>query len=246
MSASSIVHSGGAAGVGSNGRRDLAAWYLAGAAICAMAAISVGGWARLLLWPAAALAAVAFAYAIGWAGLFGKRNGRLPVWSRVAFGPFLCGQRLSWWIQSRGRTPCSQLLPQLWIGQFPLAQDCAELMRRGVTATIDLTAEFSESRSLRGEGYHNLPMLDLTLPDLETLRRAVAMIDDATRDGEMVYLHCALGYGRTAVAAAAYLLSTRRALTVHQAVDAVRTCRPGSVFSPRALALLEQFHAALW
>ena len=234
------------ASVDRTARLDIAGLYGLGAAICGAIAPLIGGVGLILAWPALALAGVAAAYAMGWNWIFGKRGGRLPLWSYVVFGPFLLGQRISWWIQSRGRTPCSQLLPNLWIGQYPSARDCAELKRRGVSATVDLTAEFSESRALRGEGYHNLPMLDLTLPDLETLRRAVAMIDDAARDGSVVYLHCALGYGRTAVVAAAYLLWTRRALTVDQAVDAVRTCRPGSVFPPVVLELLKQFHAALW
>jgi protein-tyrosine phosphatase len=227
-------------------RLDLAGLYAGGAVVCGVMAGLLGGVGFILAWPALSLASVAFAYAMGRPRLFGKRRGGLPIWSYIVFGPYLLGQRISWWLQSRGRTPCSQLLPHLWVGRMPTAQDCVELKDRGVTATLDLTAEFSETRALRGTGYHNLPILDLTLPDLPTLRRAVELIDEAAQNGGVVYLHCALGYGRSAVVVAAYLLSTGRATTVEQAAENVRACRPGSVFPPRALALLQQFHTSLW
>jgi protein-tyrosine phosphatase len=220
--------------------------YATGAVIWVVIAALLGGPGLIFAWPALSLVGVALAYAMGWNWIFGKRRGRLPAWSLVVFGPHLLGQRILWWVQSRGRTPCSQLLPNLWIGRRPSARDCAELKQRGVTATLDLTAELPESPGLRDGGYHNLPVLDLTLPDLPTLRRAVEIIDDASRDGGVVYMHCALGYGRTAIVAAAYLLSTGRAATVEGAVGRVRAARPGSVFPPRVITLLEQFHASLW
>jgi hypothetical protein len=228
-------------------RLDIASLYALGAVICGAMAAMIGGVGLILAWPAFALAGVALAYAVSWRGMFGKRRGRLPVWSLVVFGPRLLGLRIAWWIQSRARTPWSQLLPNLWIGRRPGgARECAQIKQHGVTVTLDLTAELSETRALRDEGYHNLPVLDLTLPDLPTLQRAIEIIDAASRDGGVVYLHCALGYGRTAVVAAAYLLSSGRAATVEQAAEQVRACRPGSVFPPRAIAVLQQFHAALW
>jgi protein-tyrosine phosphatase len=227
-------------------RLDIAGLYALAAVILGAMAAMIGGLGLIFAWPALSMAGVALAYAMGWRRMFGKRRGRLPVWSLVVFGPHLLGLRIAWWIQSRGRTPCSQLLPNLWIGRRPNAQDCAELKQRGVSVTLDLTAELSEMRGLRGEGYHNLPVLDLTLPDLPTLQRAIQIIEAASRDAGVIYLHCALGYGRTAVVAAAYLLSSGRAATVEQSAEQVSACRRGSVFPPRAIAVLQQFHAGLW
>lgn len=234
--------SGETASGGRAGRSDLAGLYAIGAVICGLIAALCGGVGLIFAWPALSLAGVALAYAMGWNGMFGKRRGRLPAWSLVVFGPYLLGLRLAWWIQSSAHTPCSNL----WIGRRPSARDCAELRQRGVTVTLDLTAELSETSALRGAGYHDLPVLDLTLPDLTTLQQAIEIIDAASRDDGVVYLHCALGYGRTAVVAAAYLLSSGRAATVGQAAEQVRACRPGSVFSRRAIAVLERFRTALW
>jgi hypothetical protein len=222
-------------------RPDLAICYFAGALACGTPAALLGHWAVLLAWPALALTAVACAYAAGWAGLFGKRDGRLGALACLALGPYVLGRRVTWWYQNRRLIPHSQLLPRLWIGRRPTPRDSDELVRRGVTSTLDLTAEFSEIPGRRGDGYSNLPLLDLTLPRLATLARAVAIIDDAISSGRGIYVHCALGYGRTAVVAAAYLLASGRHVCVDDAMAHVRSCRPGSVFSRDAAALLRSF-----
>jgi protein-tyrosine phosphatase len=232
--------SGGVARPGA--RRDLAAWYSAGAVVCAMTAIVIGGWGWILAWPAVSLMGVALAYATGSARIFGKRRGIVPVWAYVLFGPYLLGHRISWLLQTPGRTSCSQLLPQLWIGRQPGRRDIEELKKRGVTATLDLTAEFSEPSALRrGADYFNLPTLDLTLPDTDSLRRAVEIINQTSQRGGVIYVHCALGYGRAAVVAAAYLLASGRAADADDAMKQVQSCRPGCVFSPAAVALLHGF-----
>src|SRR5436853_3011609 len=87
----------------------------------------------------------------------------------------------------------------------------------------------------------NWPVLDLTLPDLRSLRRIVRAIDGAAKTGGGVYVHCALGYGRSAVVAAAYLLHARLVEEVDQAMARVRACRAGSVFSLHAQAQLRRF-----
>ena len=230
-------------GVGGRRRPDVAAYHATGAAAFALVAVLLRGWAWCLLWPAVSSTLVAMAYAKDWPCVFGKRRGVLPAWSPILFGPHLVGLRVAWWVQSHGRTPCAELLPGLWIGRRPGQDDCEELLRRGVRSTLDLSAELPERPALRGAGYHNVPILDLTLPDVATLDRAVRVIAHAMPRGA-VYVHCALGYGRTAVIAAAYLLASGHAATVDAAVARVCGCRPGCAFPPRVRRLLETFRAA--
>jgi protein-tyrosine phosphatase len=221
-------------------RSDLAIIYTAGAIACVVAGAIIGRWGWLLLWPATSLALVAVAYVRGSVDLFHKRDGRLSHSAWVVHWPYLIAQRISWRTQSCGRTACSELTPGIWIGRRPGRRDCEELKRRGVVSTLDLTAELSEWPGLRGEGYYNLPILDLTLPALATLERAAAIIAEASRHGG-VYVHCAIGYGRTAVVAAAYLLASGRAGDVQSALEQVCAARRGSVFSGRAVLLLRGF-----
>ena len=91
-------------------------------------------------------------------------------------------------------------------------------MRLGVTAVLDLTAEFSETKPFRALVYRNIPILDLTAPSIEQLREMAAFIDEESRQG-IVYIHCKIGYSRTAGAAAAYLLQTGKAASVSEAIE---------------------------
>ena len=220
-------------------RHGLALTYGSGALACAVVGALVRDWGWLLFWPAASLAAVAFGYAAGWCNLFFKRRGRLPLWVRAFHGPYLLGHWISWRLQSIGRPAWSELTRGVWIGRRLGRCEAAGLSRLGDIAVVDLTAEMSETAAR--ERYVNLPVLDLTLPDLRTLRRIVRAIDGAARTGGGVYVHCALGYGRSAVVAAAYLLHAGLVEDVDQAMARVRGCRAGSVFSLHAQALLLRF-----
>ena len=89
---------------------------------------------------------------------------------------------------------------------------------------VDLTAEFAEPRSVRnGRTYLCLPMLDAAAPEAAALQRAVLSVVDW--DGP-VYVHCALGHGRSAMLVMAVLLETGRAASVAEAERMVRAVRP--------------------
>jgi protein-tyrosine phosphatase len=59
----------------------------------------------------------------------------------------------------------------------------------------------------------------------------------------IVYVHCKIGYSRTAAAVAAYLLRSRLARSTSEALDLVRRARPSVVVRPEVLTALQQFEA---
>ena len=56
-----------------------------------------------------------------------------------------------------------------------------------------------------------------------------------------VLVCCALGFSRSAAAIAAWLLATRRAIGVAEAVEHVRRARPAAVLGPELLQALQRF-----
>jgi protein phosphatase len=56
-----------------------------------------------------------------------------------------------------------------------------------------------------------------------------------------VYLHCKVGYSRSAAVAGAYLLASGQAATAEGAADLLRRARPSVVFRPEALEALRDF-----
>ena len=93
---------------------------------------------------------------------------------------------------------------------------------------LDLTAEFSEATPFLATTYHNVPILDLTAPTPQQLREAVTFISEQTATGT-VYVHCKIGYSRSAAAVGAYLLTTGQAATAEEAVNLLRAARPSIV-----------------
>jgi protein-tyrosine phosphatase len=128
----------------------------------------------------------------------------------------------------------------VWIGRVLDHKEAEEVAQLGVTAVLDLTAEFSETKPFRALNYRNIPILDLTAPSTDQLQEMATFIDQESRQG-VVYVHCKIGYSRTAGAAAAYLLQTGNAGGVSEAIEMLRQVRPSIVVRPEVLSALSEF-----
>lgn len=213
------------------------AWrYLAGALVC-LALAPQGGFWLLFLWPGLALGVVAVAYAGLGPVVFRKVGGRLPLATKILLGPYLVGQSLSWrrYLRRMGM-PFSEIVPGLFIG--------ARLDDREATVfaaahpqrfVLDLTGDFDEASPLREGGYVNLQIMDLTPPPSSALRDAAIHIEDALQRGCPVFVHCTLGYSRSACVVANWLVATGRTRSIREALERIRAARPGIVVAPNAL-----------
>jgi protein-tyrosine phosphatase len=206
--------------------------------ICLLMAVQ-GGWALLAAWPATALALVAANYAWAGPGGFQKHDGRQSVAVRWLLAPY----RLGAWINSRlwtWRKPePDRVADTLWLGRLPTP---AELARERFDAVVDVTAEFDTPRGAARS--YSVPMLDLALPSLATLRHAAATLDTAVANGDRVLVCCALGYSRSALSVAAWLLQSGRCDSVDAAIARIRAARPQVVFSEAHLTLLKDLSDA--
>ena len=221
-------------------RSRLAALYLGAGVACATCtalAWHASGWAWLLAWPATSLLLVGTAYAGMGHDIFQRQDGMQSLAARWLLMPYRCGA----WLSSRWltrHTPASaQVVAGLWIGRAPGRTDWTHL---DAAAVLDLTAEFNASQAARRRHYHCVPMLDLVAPSAATLRHAVNALDCAWTQPP-VLVHCALGYSRSALVVAAWLLRHGHAVSPQQAIALVRAARPGVVLSEAHLQRLEAF-----
>jgi protein-tyrosine phosphatase len=219
--------------------RRVGAYYVLGALAAVCFVLWLWPWGALLLWPAASLGIVATAYFGLGPIIFRKTDGRLHWSARLVLAPCLLGQWLSLLYYRRQCRPWDKVTPQVWIGRVLNDREAEEATHLGVTAVLDLTAEFSEAKPFRALVYRNVPILDLTAPSIEQLREMATFIDEETRRG-VVYIHCKIGYSRTAAAAAAYLLQTGKAGGVAEAIAFLRQVRPAIVVRPE---IVEAFAA---
>jgi protein phosphatase len=198
-------------------------------------------WTAPLVWLAFALTGVTAGYLGAGPAIYGKRDGRVPLLTRFLFAPTLLGQHLSLRYYRRQCTPWDKALPNVLMGRVLTDSEARDLVECGATVVLDLTAEFSEQAQLRALTYQNLRLLDLTAPTQSELREAVDFISARVADGETVYVHCKVGYSRTATVVGAYLMDCGRCKSLHDVVVRLREARPGIVIRPEAMKALEAF-----
>jgi predicted protein tyrosine phosphatase len=215
-------------------------YYVAGAAIVLMLARVFWPLGALLLWPVIALGLVATAYFGIGPLIFRKQDGRIPWSTRFVLGLCLIGQYLSLLYYRRQGRSWDEVTPRIWIGSKLGRRAASKALRSGVTAVLDLTAEFSETPAFRQIDYRNIPILDLTAPAPEQLREMAEFIDERSRHG-IVYIHCKIGYSRSAAAIAAYLIMYGKANTAEEAFALIRRARPSIVIRPEVVTALAGF-----
>jgi predicted protein tyrosine phosphatase len=220
--------------------RRIGSYYVIGTFLVASLAALSWPWGALLIWPTISLGIAAIAYFGVGPGIFRKRDGRLPWTTWWTLGPILFGQELSRRYYRRQCRAWDELTPRVWIGSVLSEREATEVVRKGVTAVLDLTAEFSEPAPLRGLRYCNIPILDLTAPTVRQLNEMAAFIETESSDG-FVFVHCKIGYSRTAAAAAAFLLRAGKVRSVEEAIGRLRQIRPAIVVRPEIVAVLQEF-----
>ena len=215
-------------------------YYAVGAVACLAAAPGLRPWGALLVWPALALGVTASAYFGAGPGIYAKKDGRLPLATRILLAPVLAGQWLSLYHYRRQCHAWDEIVPGLWLGRRLSHGEAADAVRRGVRAVLDLTGEFSEAEPFLQVAYRNLPIMDLTAPTRECLDEAIAFIRQHAGDG-IVYVHCKIGYSRSAAVVGAYLTASGLAPSWEGAVTRMREARPSLIIRPEALRALREY-----
>jgi len=219
----------------------LGGWYAGAGVVLLLLAAKLGGWWSLLGWPGMAMSFVALAYFLVGPVVFRKRGGRVPLSARFCLAPFLIGSEVSYRIHRNELPPAAEIAPNVLFGRRVDEREARELVARGVHAVLDVTAEYRETPSLRALKYENIQILDFTTPTSPQLRRCVAFIEEHAKDGP-VFVHCALGYARSACVVGAYLLKAGVAATPGEAVAMIRKARPRAKMPPRLVRALEKYH----
>lgn len=221
-------------------RLRVAGYFATGALLAG--ALAAGGWpaAAVWIWTSVALSVVSLAYLGLGPRVFGKVGGRVPALTRLLLLPVLAGHELSWAHYRRRVIPWSPITPAVWFGRALSDAEAAGLVAKGVRSVVDLTAEADEALPFRDVDFLSLPVLDLTAPTPEQIDAAVRFIREHQERG-IVYVHCKVGYSRSAVIVGAYLLASGIARTASEAVTLLERARPGIVVRPEARAALAAY-----
>lgn len=215
-------------------------YYLSGAMALAIIIWFGLPWGYLLIWPILSLVIISAGYFKLGQQVYFKNNGRHPAWAKTLHWFILLGHEISRRAYARQCEPWNELLPNLLIGRQLKGSEVTRLKSEAVTAILDLTAEFSEPLKLREMNYLSLPLLDLTAPSDDELDRALAFIRQHAAKGK-VYVHCKIGYSRTAAVSGSFLIDTGQAQSAEDAILKLRKSRPTMVIRPEARATIQRY-----
>lgn len=209
--------------------------YLAAGIVLIILACRLQGIFWLLLWPGGALVLIAAVYVAGRGDLLGKRQGRLQAHAVCLAGPYLGGAWLNYRRMARHAHAFDEIADGVRVGRLPGPREHEN------ASIVDLTSELSFDPN--GIAYRSVPMLDLLVPELGELDAAVRAIEELSTVRPTLVC-CAGGYSRSAATVAAWLLASRRAATVDEAVAQIRARRPRIVLGAAHRARLEEWNQA--
>ncbi|MEZ4517567.1 MAG: dual specificity protein phosphatase [Chloroflexota bacterium] len=122
-----------------------------------------------------------------------------------------------------------EIIPDLWVGGAPTYdRDRQFLLDNGITAVLDMRAERTgptEFYAAHDIAYHQIPVLDVMVPEKEQLANAVDWVGEQMDGGRTVLVHCAKGRGRSAIVVAATLMR-RQDLSYDEARELMESKRP--------------------
>jgi len=220
-----------------NVNKRIGAYYAVGAAFSFFLALLFWPWGSILLWPATSLSIAASAYFGLIKNPYRKEDGRLPLSSKVIMAPNILGQILSLEYYKRRADPWNEAAPGLWIGRKLNDHEAEKAIKKGVTAVLDVTSEFPAPRPFRKIARLSLPILDLTAPSMAQLEQGVDFIRKEIKKG-IVYVHCKIGYSRSAVFVGAHLMSAGISKSAEESVSIMRNARPSLIVRPEAIDAL--------
>jgi hypothetical protein len=218
--------------------------FLLLAASCVLLAVALWEFA---VWPIFVLspgivtfALLSMAYAgVGPRLLMKRTDGTRSLVGRLLFAPyfFLNGAIFLLHRAITNEPAFAEVLPNLRFGRRMLYWECASV---GCRSVLDVAAEFEEAFFFRANcNYLSLPVLDVTAPSEEQLRLAIQWISEAMREGP-VYVHCALGHGRSACVVVAYLLAIKAVNLVAEGEARLQSLRPGVRLHANQREMLER------
>jgi hypothetical protein len=196
----------------------------------------------LFVYVAFSFLACGVSYALKSARFWQKRgNGTINPASFFLFAPLHGLNWLSLFLAVRleREKAFHEIVPNLWLGRRLISGEADFFGQKSGVAVLDLTGEFPENRRLRKRNYLCLSTLDHTAPSKNQLKQAIIFIKNHIIE-RPVFVHCALGHGRSATVVAAWLMEQNKAQVVEEVVKQIKTIRPGVELDAAQISILNE------
>ncbi|KAI3995133.1 hypothetical protein MKX01_031935 [Papaver californicum] len=158
--------------------------------------------------------------------LLGKTSdGKLPIWSRIIFGPFLYFVRLFGLTRRlvSKEPPYNEVCEGVYVGGWPYS---LKTLPPGEPAIIDCTAELPRTLAVSHCCYFSIPTWDTRAPQPSEIESAVKWALRKRALNKPVFIHCAFGHGRSVAVTCAILVALGVAEDWKSAENIIRERRP--------------------
>lgn len=186
-------------------------------------------WMLVFIYPSLSFFTLSIAYAGAGPALLGKRpDGHRAWWAIVWSLPYSLIAEFVWRLAIlRRREPAiAKVTHNLYCGRRLTQREQTEFARHQIQGCLDLTAEFIETSHLRSlPHYRCSPILDGTAPSVEHLQELVDWLTKTTAV-HSIYVHCALGHGRTSTIVVAFLIRNGLERDIDSALSRLQAIRP--------------------
>ncbi|MBV6624319.1 MAG: dual specificity protein phosphatase family protein [Rivularia sp. (in: Bacteria)] len=192
----------------------------------------------IIFWCGLSFLTLGIAYGGLGARVFGKqKNGKISKFSFGFLLPYLLLTWAVWHIQRliSKEDCCNQIIPGIWLGRRVYVNE----LPKNISLIVDLTAEFSEPINvISGKTYICIPTLDTDVPSERAFYKLIETISNWKGN---IYIHCALGHGRSATVVAGVLIVKGLVNNLEEAEKLLKTVRPKIKFSQAQKKLLNNF-----
>ena len=124
----------------------------------------------------------------------------------------------------------------IWVSGF--LADWSQVHERDITVVVDLEGDIDHGVPTTSDRmlYVYLPLHDATLPNLERLQSVASLVAALAGSGQRVLCHCGAGLNRSPLVAGLALVAM--GVTPGEAVDRIRSRRPGALYNEHFLQYL--------
>lgn len=180
---------------------------------------------------------------------------RLPypaLWllTRALFVPSIVYNLAFYTVMGRRRQWWNRITDDVLLGAMPWWFQFDAIERMNVGGFVNLIEEFGGHLSQWGEIERRglsecyIPTPDYVAPSLGDIDRAIAFIEDLSRQGRVTYVHCKAGKGRAPTVVMCYLMKTMN-IGPREAQDYIVARRPQISKDLFERAIVVQFHQRL-
>ncbi|QAV23978.1 hypothetical protein PH4a_11785 [Proteus hauseri] len=206
--------------------------YALSALLFYIIAVGLQGIFWLFIWPAITLTFITLGYLGAGATIFQKTpQGEVSLSAQIILLPYRffawCTYR---YYLKRCRTP-SQITENILLGGRPLYHLKAQ-------AVFDLTCEWPRNRFSKKQFYLAQPQIDLLPLSPNDISNAMLSIEKLIQQGT-VYIHCKLGYSRSATVVVAWLIYSGQAQDLTEALKQVYDARPQVILNQETQQALQ-------